>query len=343
MRAAILAGLALTSMTAITPAPQLPGDRPAANPRSTQVRRDGAQRRDRDEPAARVGGRPARAAAGRQRYRRRRHRRRRPLRRRADDERARRGPLRDRVRREDEAGARAERERARRTRRDAGGIPPTEARRDSVPRRALRQRSRRGRRVERAPREARHDRPCARARAGHRLRPRRLRRERDHLAPVAERREDPRAGPRGRSRVPAWRARALGWRCLPKPEARRDAGRDRARRPRRVLSRADRARDRCGHEAAGRSPRRGRPRRAPVELDRSDLDELSRLRRVRAPAEHPGHRRARDAEHSRRRGPEGARPQFRRVSPHARRSQAHRVRRSRRVARRISMRFPPVC
>ncbi len=36
MRAAILAGLALITMTAITPAPQLPGDRPAANPRSTR-------------------------------------------------------------------------------------------------------------------------------------------------------------------------------------------------------------------------------------------------------------------------------------------------------------------
>ena len=149
--------VAVVALSLTVPEVQLPGDRPAANPRATRsvvMARNGI---DRHQSAARVGGRPARAPAGRQRHRRRRHRRRGPLGRRTDDERRRRRPVRDRVRREDEDGARPERERPGGRRGDAGGVPAPQARRDPVSRRALGQRARRRRRLERAAREARHD------------------------------------------------------------------------------------------------------------------------------------------------------------------------------------------
>ena len=70
-----------------------------------------------------------------------------------------------------------------------------------------------------------------------------------------------------------------------------------------------------------------------VRLGRAALDDLSRLPGARAAAEHAGRRRARDAEHPRGVRPQGARPQHRRLPAPAGRGQAHRVRRSRRLAR----------
>ena len=104
---------ALVATTVMTPASAAAGRSARRQPARDPLGRDGAQRRDRDEPAAGVGRGAARAAAGRQRDRRRRHGRRRPRRRRADDERPRRRSLRDRLRREDEAGARPQRQRTR--------------------------------------------------------------------------------------------------------------------------------------------------------------------------------------------------------------------------------------
>ena len=52
-------------------------------------------------------------------------------------------------------------------------------------------------------------------------------------------------------------------------------------------------------QANGGVMTRGRPRRVPVGVGRADLDELPRLRRLRAAAARPGLRRARDAEHPR--------------------------------------------
>ena len=78
--------------------------------------------------------------------------------------------------------ARPERERPGAGRGHARRVPPPQARRDSLSRRALGQRARRRRRLERAPVEARHDHAGAGARAGDRLRARRLRGQRDHRA-----------------------------------------------------------------------------------------------------------------------------------------------------------------
>ena len=69
--------------------------------------------------------------------------------------------------------------------------------------------------------------------------------------------------------------------------------------------------DRRRHDSARRP---ARPQSdlagAPLRLGRADLDHLSRLRRARAAAQHAGHRRARDAQHPRGLRPEGARPQL---------------------------------
>ena len=52
-------------------------------------------------------------------------------------------------------------------------------------------------------------------------------------------------------------------------------------------------------QANGGVMTQGRPRRVPVRVGRADLDQLSRLRRLRAAAARPGLRGARDAEHPR--------------------------------------------
>ena len=105
-------------------------------------------------------------------------------------------------------------------------------------------------------------------------------------------------------------------------------------RPRCVLHGIDRARDRRRHEIAQRPARAARLRRSQGRLGRADLDELSRLRPARDAAEHAGLRRARDAEHHGRLRHHGARPQLRRLPARRQRSQAHRVRGSRRLPRR---------
>ena len=128
MRPATVIGALLVVTTVMTPASQLPGDRPAGNPRATRsvvMARNGV---DRDEPAAGVGRGAARAAAGRQRDRRRGHGRRRPGRCRADDERPRRRSLRHRLRPEGEAGARPQRQRTRAGRGDAGRVQASQSR-----------------------------------------------------------------------------------------------------------------------------------------------------------------------------------------------------------------------
>jgi gamma-glutamyltranspeptidase/glutathione hydrolase len=66
------------------------------------------------------------------------------------------------------------------------------------------------------------------------------------------------------------------------------------------------------------------------------LHDIPRLSGPRAAAEHAGDRRARDAQHHRGLRPEGARPQQRGVSAHARRGEAHRLCGSRRLDRRPS-------
>ncbi len=85
----------------------------------------------------------------------------------------------------------------------------------------------------------------------------------------------------------------------PESGARQGAAADPGAGPRRVLPRRDCRRDR--REGAGQRRRddEGRPRGIPVRVDRADLDQLPRLRRLRAAAARPGLRRARDAEHPR--------------------------------------------
>ena len=87
-------------------------------------------------------------------------------------------------------------------------------------------------------------------------------------------------------------------------------------------------------QIAQRPARSARLRRSPGRLGRADLDELSRLRRARNAAEHAGVRRARDAQHHGGLRHRGARPQLRRLPARRQRSQAHCVRRSRRLPRR---------
>ena len=70
--------------------------------------------------------------------------------------------------------------------------------------------------------------------------------------------------------------------------------------PRRILQRRDRGQDRRVHAGERRISAQSRFREAYLDLGRSGLDELSRLRCLRVAAERPGHRGAADVEHSRR-------------------------------------------
>ena len=134
--------------------------------------------------------------------------------------------------------------------------------------------------------DARHDHAGASAGAGDPLRTGRVRRERDHLRAVEGRRAHPRSRHcRGGDLSSRWQG-ACGRRRLPQPASRRHAraiakgGRDAFYRG--AIAQGYRRR----HEAAQRPDDRSGPGRAPVRLADSHLDELSRLRRPRIPAEH---------------------------------------------------------
>ena len=172
------------------------------------------------------------------------------------------------------------------------------------------------------------------ARAGDRLRARRLRRQRDHRRTVAGRGKDPVAGSGGGGDVPSRRPGAARRRSLQEPESCLDARRDCARRARCLLSRTDRAGDRGRHEVTWRPADGGRPGCASCRLGRAHLDDLSRLRGAGAAAEHAGHRRARDAQHPRGLRREGAWAQLGGLSAPARGSQTDRLCGSGGVARR---------
>ncbi len=88
------------------------------------------------------------------------------------------------------------------------------------------------------------------------------------------------------------------------------------------------------HEAARRPDRRTRPCRPPFGLGPADFHQLPGPRRVRAGSQHPGLRGARDAQHPRGVRPEGAGPQLAGRPAPARGGQPNRVRRPARLPRR---------
>ena len=119
------------------------------------------------------------------------------------------------------------------------------------------------------------------------------------------------------------------------PNLARDARDDRERRTRRVLQGSDRVSDRRGHEEARRPARRdATSRRHKAEW----VDPISTSYRgydvLRDAAQLAGLRHPRDDEHPRGLRHQVARPQHRRATAPARRSQAHRLRRSRGLPRR---------
>ena len=311
------------------------GDRPSGNIRGTRspaVGRHGMIATSQTlASAAGLEG----AAGRRQRDRRRRHRRRGARRGRAEHERHRRRPARasstTRRRRRSTASTRAA---ARRTRPRRRSIARRGLTRDARPRPARRRRARRRRRLAPAADALRHD--HARARRSRR----RSRYARDGF-PVAEmmadewqrQRADARRRSRDRGDVPARRhaaaararsSRTRGWRDRSSAIAK--DGRDAfytgsiARAIVADMQARDgllELRDFADHQADWVEP---------------ICDELSRLRRARDAAEHAGVRRARDAEHPGGLRHHGAGPQHRRLPARGHRSQADRVRRSRRLS-----------
>ncbi len=165
---------------------QRPGaGRPAGGESSRHaVGGHGAQRRHCDQPAAGVGGGARGPAEWRQRDRCGGHGGRGSLGCGTDDERDRRGPVCAGLRSEDEDGAGAQREWTRAGGGDDRGVQAPQPRRHALPRRAVGQRAGRRGRLERAARQARHDRPRQGAAAGDPLREGRLCGQRDHLLPV---------------------------------------------------------------------------------------------------------------------------------------------------------------
>ena len=303
----------------------------------------GTQRHDRHEPAARVGGRTQGAAGRRQRDRRRGHRRRGARGRRADDERHRRRPVRDRLRREDEDAARAQRERTlratpRRPRRSPRAGSDAHARR----RRATRSS---------CPASSTAGRSCSRSTARSRWRARstpaigyakngyavsEIISDQWQASEKKLRRDPGRGGD-----VPARRPRAEAGRVFANPHLAASLELIAQGRPRRVLQGTDRARHRRRHEEARRPARR----RATSPSTRPTGS--SRSRRPIAATTCTSCRRTRRASSSLEMlnilegfDLKALGPQLRRVSAPARRSQADRVRRSRRVPRR-SRSVPP--
>ncbi len=99
---------------------------------------------------------------------------------------------------------------------------------------------------------------------------------------------------RCRPRLRAGRAAGRSGRDAEAAGAGENAAQDRAKGPRRFLRRRGRGRDRRQAAAPGRTPHDGRFRPTALRLRRADLDEVSRLRRVRMSAERAGARRADD-------------------------------------------------
>ena len=295
-----LASAVIVAMTTVGSSAQVPGDRPARESSGDALSGHGAQRHHCDQPAAGLGGRARGPAEGRQRHRCRGHGGRGPLGRRTDDERDRRGPVCAGLRPEDEDGARAQRQWTRAGGGDDRGVQAAQPRRHALSRRAVGQRARASwtAGASCSPNTARSasTRHCSRRSAtrkdGYAVSEIISYQWKDQEATLAR-------DPGGRRDVPHRWTRPARRRDLPQSEARRVAGADRQRRTRRVLQRSDRQGDRRRHAAAqGAAHRRG-PRGAHVRLDRADLDRLQGPPGPRVSTEHPGRRRARDAEHPR--------------------------------------------
>ena len=146
---------------------------------------------------------------------------------------------------------------------------------------ALGHRSGRGGRLVRASLEVRHGADVARRRAGDRLREERIPGVRDHQPPVEIGRAEARRRSAGFGSLSAERPGTGGRRDFRQPEAGGDARAHRQRWTRCFLQGPHREGDRRGHEAAERSPGRGRLRRTQGRLGRSDLHEVPRVRHLR--------------------------------------------------------------
>ncbi len=271
-------------------------------PRSfrNSLRRDGAARHGRDEPASGHRDRRRNAAPRRQRRRRRDCGERRARAHGADELRHRRRPVRHRLGRGQRAPARLERERPRAAVADARPAAGNGAYADSRPRPAQRQRARRRRRLVRA---ARTLRPLAAARAPRtldRLRARGFSRDGSHRRVVGRGCQCSAGQSRLCRGVHAERPSARDRRAIYESGARAGVRAHCERGPRRVLRRPD-----CGgHRRLRAGQRRVLRMRgscgASLRVGRAGVYDVSRLERLRAAAERSRHRRVADAEHPRR-------------------------------------------
>ena len=128
------------------------------------------------------------------------------------------------------------------------------------------------------------------------LRRRRLSGHRCHRGRVGRPDAQARRRSERRADVPAQRPRAARRGSLQEPAAGRVAAPDRREGTGRFLRGEDRRCDRRHLAREGRDDDARRPEGVQAGMGRSDLDDLSRLERLRAAAEHAGHRRADDAE-----------------------------------------------